>query len=205
MTPSWYPPPLPARTLYNHRMLQIIAVVELIVCWFGWAFAFVSARKRAAGQEKVVRAPASWWGIALVGVGFFCVMVQVRPAGYHKSPLSLVLSMLLAPLAAALAWAATRHLGKQWRYEAALSADHDLVQTGPYAVIRHPIYTSMLGMLLSAGFCLTWWPMLLLGLAFFLLGTEIRIHAEERLLAGRFGDTYAAYRARVPAYIPYVR
>ena len=193
------------QTVAVHSVLQTIAVVELIVWWFGWAFAFVSARKRAAGQEKVVRAPASWWGIALAGVGFFCVMVQVRPAGFHKSPVSLVLSMLIAPWPVALAWAATRHLGKQWRYEAALSADHDLIQTGPYALVRHPIYASMLGMLLAAGFCLTWWPMFLAGLAFFLLGTEIRIHAEERLLAGRFGETYAAYRARVPAYIPYVR
>ena len=186
-------------------MLQLIAVIELIVCWAAWVIAFVGARKAATGQQKVVRAPASWWGIVLVAIGFFCVWVQVRPAGFHKSPLSLILSMLIAPPTAALAWAATRHLGKQWRYEAALSADHDLIPTGPYAVIRHPIYTSMLGMLLAAGFCLTWWPMFLLGLAFFLTGTEIRIHAEERLLATRFGETYAAYRARVPAYIPYLR
>ena len=49
--------------------------------------------------------------------------------------------------------------------------------------------------------------MFLAGIVFFILGTEIRIHAEERLLAARFGDTYtAAYRARVPAtYIPYLR
>jgi protein-S-isoprenylcysteine O-methyltransferase Ste14 len=186
-------------------MLQTLAVVELIVCWAVWVVAFVGARKTAAGQTKAVRAPASWWGIALVAVGFFCVWAQVRPAGFHKSPLSLILSMLLAPPSAALAWAAVHHLGKQWRYEAAISPDHELIQTGPYALVRHPIYASMLGMLLAAACCLTWWPMFLLGLAFFLAGTEIRIHAEERLLAQHFGDTYAAYRARVPAYIPYIR
>lgn len=194
-----------ARTFYNHPMLQKLAVAELVACWLSWIFAFVAVRKRAAGQKKVVGAPASLWGIALVAVGFFCVGLRLRPAAFHKSPVSLVFSMLLAPLATALAWSATRHLGKQWRYEAALSADHDLIQTGPYALIRHPIYASMLCMLLAAGFCLTWWPMLLLGLVFFLLGTEIRIHAEERLLAGRFGDAYTAYRNRTRAYIPYLR
>jgi protein-S-isoprenylcysteine O-methyltransferase Ste14 len=186
-------------------MLQTIAVVELILCWIAWALAFVNARKQAAGQKKVVRAPASWWGIALVAVGFFLVMVNVRPLGFQKSTLSLIASMLLAPPSVALAWAATRHLGKQWRYEAALTEDHDLIQTGPYRLVRHPIYASMLGMLLAAGTCLTWWPMFLAGLAFFLTGTEIRIHAEERLLAQRFQTTYAAYRTRVPAYIPFLR
>ena len=42
-------------------------------------------------------------------------------------------------------------------------------------------------------------------LIFFLAGTEIRIHSEERLLAERFQDSFIAYRARVPAYIPFVR
>src|ERR1035441_661067 len=186
-------------------MLQAIALAELFLCGIAWALAFVSVRKQAAGQKKVVRAPGSWWGIALAAVGFYCVLAPFHPAGFHKSPLSLIASILLAPPSAALAWAATRHLGKQWRYEAALSADHDLIQTGPYALIRHPIYASMLGMLLAAGCCLTWWPMFLLGLALFLTGTEIRIHAEERLLADRFQAAYTAYRARVPAYIPYLR
>jgi protein-S-isoprenylcysteine O-methyltransferase Ste14 len=191
--------------LYNQPMLQKVATAELVVCWLSWIFAFVTVRKRAAGEKKVVSAPASLWGIALVAIGFFCVGFRLRPVEIHKSPVSLVLSMLLAPVATALAWAATRHLGKQWRYEAALSEDHDLIQTGPYALIRHPIYASMLGILLAAGFCLTWWPMFLLGLVFFVLGTEIRIRAEEGLLAGRFGDTYATYRARTFAYIPYLR
>ncbi len=186
-------------------MLHTIALIELILCWLAWVLAFATVRKQAAGQKKVVRAPASRWGIAIVGIGFFCVYIQIHPAGFHKSAPSLIASMFLAPPAVALAWVATRHLGKQWRYEAALSADHELIQTGPYRLVRHPIYASMFGMLLAAGTCLTWGPMFLAGIVFFILGTEIRIHAEERLLAARFGDTYAAYRARVPAYIPYLR
>ncbi|HEX9201423.1 MAG TPA: isoprenylcysteine carboxylmethyltransferase family protein [Acidobacteriaceae bacterium] len=186
-------------------MLQTIAVVELVLCWMVWILAFVQARKTAAGQKKVVRAPGSKWGIAVQGIGFFLTYVGVRPVGFHKSAASLIASMILAPLAAALAWAATRHLGKQWRYEAALSEDHDLVQTGPYSLVRHPIYLSMLGMLLAAGTALSWWPMFLAGVIFFLIGSEIRIRAEEHLLSDRFGPAFAAYRAKVPAYIPFLR
>ena len=186
-------------------MLQTIAFAELVLCWVVWCLAFVKARKTAAGQKKVVSAPASKWGILLEGIGFFLVWVRIRPTGFEKSELSLIASMILAPPSVALAWAATRHLGKQWRYEAALSEDHDLIQTGPYSLIRHPIYASMLGMLLAAGTALAWWPMFVAGLIFFLIGTEIRIHAEERLLADRFGSSFASYRSRVPAYIPFLR
>ncbi len=186
-------------------MLQNIALAELLVCWPAWALAFVHARKKAAGQKKAVRAPASIWGIALQAVGFALVSVPVRPEGFEKSAPALIASMIFGPPSVALAWAATRHLGKQWRYEAALSEDHDLIQTGPYSHLRHPIYASMLGMLLATGAAVTWWPMLAAALVFFLAGIEIRVHAEERLLAGRFHESFTAYRQRVPAYIPFIR
>jgi protein-S-isoprenylcysteine O-methyltransferase Ste14 len=186
-------------------MLQIIAFGEVIICWVVWGFGFVRPRKQAAGQKKVVAAPASKWGIILVMVGFAFVWAFVRPVGFEKSAASLIASMILAPLSVALGWAAARHLGKQWRFEAALSEDHELVQTGPYRWLRHPIYASMLGMLLATGFAKTWWPMFVAGVIFFLAGTEIRVRAEDRLLAGRFQESFTAYRSRVRAYIPFIR
>jgi protein-S-isoprenylcysteine O-methyltransferase Ste14 len=185
-------------------MLQTAALVELACCWLAWSLSFTKPRKQAAGQKAVVRAPASRWGIFLQGVGFAFTFAYVRPSGFEKSGLSMIVSMILGPPSVALAWAATRHLGKQWRYEAALSEDHDLIQTGPYAWVRHPIYASMLGMLLTTGACLTWWPMLIPGVIFFLAGAEIRVRAEERLLADRFRDSFTAYRSRVSAFIPFL-
>ncbi len=185
--------------------LQLVALIELLICWVVWCLAFVKPSKQAAGKEKVVRAPASRWGIALVTIGFGCVWAFVRPAGFVKSWPSAVLSMVLAPLSVALVWGATRHLGKQWRYEAALSEDHELIQTGPYAWVRHPIYTSMFGMLMATAAAWTWWPMWIAGAVFFAIGTEIRIRAEERLLADRFQESFRSYRSRVRGYIPFIR
>jgi protein-S-isoprenylcysteine O-methyltransferase Ste14 len=185
-------------------MLRFIALVELVLCWVVWSLAFVKAGRKAAGQKKTVRAPASRWGIFLEMVGFALTFSYVRPTVFHKSPLSVILSMILGPLSVALAWSATRHLGKQWRYEAALSEDHELIQTGPYAWVRHPIYASMFGMLLASGFCWTWWPMFVAAILVFLAGTEIRVRAEEHLLAERFKHSFSAYRSRVPAYIPFI-
>jgi protein-S-isoprenylcysteine O-methyltransferase Ste14 len=153
----------------------------------------------------VVRAPASRWGIAVQMLGVAIVWVRIRPDDFEKSAPALIASMIIGPPMVAIAWAATRRLGKQWRYEAALIEGHELIQAGPYHWVRHPIYASMLGMVLQTGFVWAWWPMFIAGLVVFLAGTEIRVRAEDRLLAERFGDSFAVFRSRVPAYIPFVR
>ena len=186
-------------------MLQAAAFVELVLCWSAFLLAFVKPRKQAAGQKEVVSAPASRWGMVLVMVSFALIWAYVRPVGFEKSTLSLAASMLLGPPSAALAWAAAHRLGKQWRFRAALNEDHILVQTGPYSWLRHPIYASMLGMLLATGAAWTWWPMWVAAIVFLVAGTEIRVRAEDRLLAQRFPAEFAAYRARVRAYIPFIR
>ncbi|HTW49239.1 MAG TPA: isoprenylcysteine carboxylmethyltransferase family protein [Acidobacteriaceae bacterium] len=186
-------------------MLWIVALAEMFLCWLVWSLAFVKPSRQAAGAKKKAGAPQSRLGIGLVMLGFACLWAYVRPVGFHKPAWELVMSMVLGPPSVALAWAATRHLGKQWRYQAALLDDHELIRTGPYAWIRHPIYTSMLGMVLTTGFCWTWWPLFLAAVAVFLAGTEIRVRSEDKILAERFGDTFAEYRKSVPAYLPLVR
>ena len=113
--------------------------------------------------------------------------------------------MFVGSVSVALVWSAVKNLGKQWRVDAALNQDHDLVKTGAYSLVRHPIYASMLGMLLASGLMWTWWPLLPVAIAVFLAGTEIRVRDEDRLLAGRFPEPFAFYKARAPAYIPFLR
>lgn len=185
--------------------LLIGAWAEVLVCWMVWWAAFVKPSRQSKGQEKVVRAPSSRWGIGLVFVAFMLVWMWVKPAGFHKSSESLIAAMILGPISVVLAWSAAHELGKQWRFEAAISADHKLIQTGPYRWMRHPIYTSMFGMLMATGAAYTWWPMWVAGGAAFIAGTEIRVRAEDRLLEERFQDSFRAYRARVRAYLPFLR
>ena len=184
--------------------LQIAAMAELVVGYVLFSLALLKPAKLSRGQKKAVRAPASRWGIILQTIGFAFAWAYVRPDGFSKSAPELVVSMILVPLSVWLAWAAGRHLGKQWRYEAALSQDHDLIRTGPYRVIRNPIYASMLGLTLATLAAWTWWPMGIASLIFFLAGAEVRIRAEERLLAERFGPEFAEYRSRTRAIIPLI-
>jgi protein-S-isoprenylcysteine O-methyltransferase Ste14 len=105
----------------------------------------------------------------------------------------------------ALSFTAVRALGKQWRVDAGLSADHRLVQEGPYRLVRHPIYLSMFCMLIGSGLLGTPGWTLALSIAIFLVGAEIRVRIEDGLLQSRFGDEFRAYQRRVSAYIPWVR
>jgi protein-S-isoprenylcysteine O-methyltransferase Ste14 len=185
--------------------LQIACLCELFVSWIVWSMAFAKPRQQASDRTEVASAPASRWGIGLVMVGFALAWAYVHPKDFQKPAWALIVSMILAPPAVALAWAATRHLGKQWRYKAALREGHELIQSGPYAVVRHPIYLSMLSMLVATLAAWTWWPMAVGSLIAFVAGTEIRIHAEERLLGSHFGAAYVDYKRRTKAYIPFVR
>jgi protein-S-isoprenylcysteine O-methyltransferase Ste14 len=186
-------------------MLEKVALTEFFLCWILWALAFVKPKQQAAGQKEVASAPTSRWGIGLAMFGFALAWAYIHPVGYVKSPYVYIASMIIAPFSVALAWAATRHLGKQWRYRAAINADHELIQTGPYRWLRHPIYSSMFGMLLATLAAWTWWPLGIPAFVAFLIGTEIRVRTEERLLAEHFGAAFAAYRARGYAYLPFIR
>lgn len=186
-------------------VLQTVAFVGLALCWVVWFLAFVKPSRQASGHEKVVRAPASRWGIFFNLLGFACACAYVRPVGLQKPAWELIVSIVIGPPSAVLGWSAARDLGKHWRYEAALSSDHQLVTTGAYAHLRHPIYASMLGMILATGFAYSWWPMFVAGVALFLIGVEIRVRAEDRLLEQRFQNEFLEYRRRVRAYIPFVR
>ena len=179
--------------------------IDLIVCWIAWFYPFVF---RAPHYQKRASITAS--GPTLVGLFFEILGIALAftlrlPAGSSPGIARLALSWLLAALAILIAWTSVTHLGRQFRIRAGLYADHQLVRTGPYTIVRHPIYASLLSMLLCTLLVLTPWQWMPLAVAVFLLGTEIRVHTEDRLLASRFGDQFSNYQRSVPAYIPFLR
>lgn len=116
-----------------------------------------------------------------------------------------VSALILGVAAAILAWTSLAHLGKQFRIHAGLYIDHRLIRTGPYGLVRHPIYTSMLAILLVTILLLTPWLRGLIAVALCVAGTEIRVRSEDRLLASRFGKEFEDYRRSVRAYLPLIR
>jgi len=184
---------------------QLVALGWILLCWLVWCLAFIRPRKLAADQKTIATAPKSRTGIFFNFLGFACIFAWVRPVGFVKLLPELAIGSLLAPFCVILAWKATHHLGKQWRFAAAITSGHELITTGPYAAVRHPIYASMLGMLLATGLVYAWWPLLVTGLLLFLIGIEIRIRAEERLLEAYFQDEFLEWREHTKAYIRFIR
>jgi len=180
--------------------VHAIAQIELVVCWVAWAAAFLRA-KRTSWRTDVI-APEANWGVLLQSLAYPLAWINWRRTGASALDPA---GMVLAPLGVVLVWAALRHLGAQWRVQAALYSDHRLVPSGPYRIVRHPLYASMVALYLATAFVIANWVLAIPGLVLMIVGTEIRVRAEDRLLASRFGAEFERYRASVPAYVPFVR
>ena len=101
------------------------------------------------------------------------------------------------------AWA-MRTLGKQWSFSARVVEGHQLITRGPYAVVRNPTYASMALWIIALGLTFATPLRLALALALYLIGTLMRIRAEEELMRATFGAQWEEYRRRVPALIPWL-
>jgi protein-S-isoprenylcysteine O-methyltransferase Ste14 len=177
------------------------ALAVISAAWMVWAIPFFRVSKSGTAQTIDKRAR---WGMVLEGVGFFLVWSAFAWAGATPPWRWAAASPFLVagPL---LSWTSARTLGRQWRFDAGLNVDHRLVEDGAYRVVRHPIYASMFALLLGTGLLLTRLPFLAAAIVFFVIGTEIRVRIEDGLLESRFGDAFRAYKARVSAYVPFVR
>jgi protein-S-isoprenylcysteine O-methyltransferase Ste14 len=170
--------------------------------WCAWAYPFVF---RAPLRQK--RASITVSGPTYAGLFFEVSAIFLAFAVPPVAPdlPRLCAASVFAILAAVLSWTSVRHLGKQFRLRAGLYEGHELIRTGPYAVVRHPIYSSLMAILLCTLLWRAPWLWMLPSLALFILGTEIRVHTEDKLLASRFGAEFVDYRRAVSAYVPFLR
>jgi protein-S-isoprenylcysteine O-methyltransferase Ste14 len=192
--------------------VSIAAFGIVIACWFAFAAAFLLRKKPAAAKDTVA-APKSWLGIILQGVAYVPVWALQRTPrfspfigdNYTVNILLQIAAAALSIFSVILTMSAIRELGKQWSLQARLVEGHKLVTTGPYSLVRHPIYTAMLGKLIATGIVISHWAVLVPAILIFLIGTLIRTRFEERLLEEAFGEEFSRWRSKVPALIPGLR
>ena len=119
------------------------------------------------------------------------------------SPFIVPIGLALHVASLLLAVWARRHLGRNWSGAITVKVDHQLVRTGPYRFVRHPIYSAMLGMF--AGTALVSGSLhALLGLIIISCAYWRKIRLEEERLGAAFGTDYDAYRRETRALIPWV-
>src|SRR6185312_2618491 len=150
--------------------------------------------------------PRARWGLILEMAGFFIVCTHgPRVWAADLEMWRAVAGTVVGLVSIALFWNAVASLGSQWRFDAGLNANHELVQIGAYRIVRHPIYASMLGMLVTDAFLIGTLPGWPVAIVLFIVGTEIRIRVEDGLLRERFGERFVVWQSSTPAYLPFVR
>jgi protein-S-isoprenylcysteine O-methyltransferase Ste14 len=190
--------------------LALATLAGVILCWFVFAGIFL-LRKRPPKAPEARRDRTATLGIALQMCAYFLVWFQpprrpfLPPVAVLSGLPGIVFSVVTVAIAAASGWlleVAVHTLGKQWALQARLVEDHKLITVGPYAYLRNPIYTGMLGMLIATGLAMEHWIALPVAVIIFVVGMVIRVHSEEKLLRVAFGEEFEQYAKRVRAVIP---
>lgn len=120
---------------------------------------------------------------------------------FHSVPMAIA-GAVLNTLGAVLAFSARAVIGRNWGSPMMRKTNTDLVTSGPYRFIRHPIYSGILLMMIGSAIGLTpaWWLATLAAGAYFIYSAR----TEERYMAECFPDAYPAYRARTKMLIPFL-
>ena len=102
-------------------------------------------------------------------------------------------------------WAARLHLGPLWSSTSAPTEDHRIVDTGPYGVVRHPVYAGLLLAVIATAIERGRLEAVA-GALVLIAAVSLRAKLEERFLRRDLGDeTYRAYRRRVPMLVPFAK
>ena len=185
-------------------VLEYVGVVwtVLSVAWVAGAFA----------TKRVQRAESAWARfvhMAVLVVAFallFTAWPRLGPLGRRFVPDSTgmgYLGLLLTLVGAAFALWARVSLGRDWSSAIEIKQDHVLAQRGPYAVVRHPIYTGLLLAMAGTAIAIgTLRGLAAVGLA--LIAFLRRAQVEETFLMQQFGARYAEYKREVKKIIPLV-
>jgi protein-S-isoprenylcysteine O-methyltransferase Ste14 len=180
--------------------------IAFVLCWL------------ILGQfNKRASRSARWtgWGARLVIIaGVLVVMSFQRHAGagwaaavrraapLHPGILAQWAGVGLCLVGFGFAFWARVHLGRNWGMPMSLRQGHELVTSGPYAYVRHPIYSgimlAMIGSALAVG--LLWLALFVLYFAYFLFSAR----TEEKMMLAQFPGAYPAYRRRTKMLIPFV-
>ena len=184
-------------------------IARIIVgLWIAWALSWLlAAGWSSAAQKRVgMRREIGYRVVLALGVLLLAVPAH-RYEGvlrlWHVNRMAAWTCVGLIVAGFAFCWWARVHLGRLWSGRITRKADHHLVDTGPYGIVRHPIYT---GILLAA-YATMAAKGTALGIAGALgitLGLWMKARLEEQWLRAELGaETYDAYRKRVPMLLPF--
>ncbi len=184
--------------------------VVFAVIWIGWIISWLAAAFWSNRTEKLaLTSDTLLYRVAIV-VGAI-LMTPWASRRLTATPLWNVGDADAYVLAAVtlagilFTWWARIHIGRLWSGSITRKEGHRVIDTGPYALVRHPIYTGLIAALVASALA-QGTAIALAGATLLTFGFWLKARAEERFLTAELGaDAYGAYRRRVPMLVPSFR
>jgi protein-S-isoprenylcysteine O-methyltransferase Ste14 len=177
--------------------------------WIAWFVSWMAASLWSARTEIRARTWETWVYRSTICAGVILIVpwtarvLGQRPLWHVGDYGTYALTGSIAA-GLLLTWWARIHLGRLWSSAITRKQEHRLIDTGPYAFVRHPIYTGLITALLATGASEAT-PMALLGGMIISFSFWLKARTEENFLTAELGShTYETYRRRVPMLIPFL-
>jgi protein-S-isoprenylcysteine O-methyltransferase Ste14 len=181
------------------RAVELVFAVGWAAFWLYW---IVAAFRTKHGRHQWSRELRIRVVLALVIVVLVRLGVLRGGHGFNTDLWRGACGLILLALGLSFAIWARVHIGRNWGSPMTQKDDPELVETGPYRYVRHPIYSGILAAGLGTAVALGWFwlvPFVLAGVYFGYSAT-----VEERYLAERFPGTYAEYKRSTKMLVPFV-
>ena len=173
-----------------------------IVSWAAAAFWADPAKRRAGFQAEFRYRAVLMLGTILLFIPAHGYAGWLRLWAPNLTAAWICIALIAVGLA--LSWWARLHLGRLWSGTVTAKAEHHVVDTGPYGLVRHPIYTGLLLAILATMAAKgTLWG--IAGAAFLTVGVVMKARLEERFLRTELGTAYDDYARRVPMLVPFAQ
>jgi protein-S-isoprenylcysteine O-methyltransferase Ste14 len=189
------------KSLLAHRVLFVAAALGWLLFGVYWD---IAARKAAAAKSAESRGSRALHVFA-TNAGLVLEFAPIRGLGRFLPASSVIMAAGLAMETIGLVVAiwARRHLGRNWSGEISIKVDHQLIRSGPYRLLRHPIYTGLLAMYVGVALVTCEW-LAVVGFTLVAVAYWRKIRLEEANLNVAFGADYDAYRRNTFALVPWL-
>jgi protein-S-isoprenylcysteine O-methyltransferase Ste14 len=180
------------------RAVEFIFGIGWTAFWIYWLVAAFSTKRGhfAWARELRIRAVIAVLAILLIRFGAF------RDHGLNSDPWRAGVGLSLFALGLAFSIWARIHIGRNWGSPMSRKNDPELVASGPYRLVRHPIYSGILIATIGTALALSWAWLIAVALAgvYFVYSAIV----EERNLTEQFPDTYPAYKRSTKMLVPFI-
>jgi protein-S-isoprenylcysteine O-methyltransferase Ste14 len=180
------------------RAVETVLVVGWAAFWLYWIVAAFSMKRGRVSwsRELRIRAVIIVVAVVLARLGLF------RNHGLHTDPWRAGLGLVLFALGLGFAVWARIHIGRNWGTPMTQKAEPELVTSGPYRLVRHPIYSGAMVAGVGTAIALNWMWLAIVALAgvYFIYSATV----EEGYMTGQFPDSYPLYKRSTKMLVPFI-